>query len=144
MSRMPNPKPFGSVFKGHPSDPIEFLYRENFITLSSIGSIFTFGLVANFRANVFDKMMNYILPLESFDFMKVEMPDIGPAPPLQALNPLNPADLVAVGGSNTIDFGPFVREAIIWIIVIFVLYLMGLGLRFPDVPGGNKTGAAIM
>lgn len=130
-------------FKGQPIDPIEFLYRENWITLSSIGSIFTFALVANFRANVFDKLMGYILPIESFDYMKVELPDIGLSPPIRSMNTYNPIDTTDTGNPNIVDFGAFVRESIIWIFMVLLLYLLALR-RFPDIPGGNSTGAAIM
>jgi large-conductance mechanosensitive channel len=97
-----------------PSDPIEYIYRENWITLTSIGSIFTFALIGSFREHVFDKMISYILPTESFEFMKVELPDIG-----------NDEDTV-------IHFGVFIREAIIWTCMILVLYLMGLFVRWPN------------
>lgn len=135
---------FDNIFAGQPADPIEFLYRENFITLSSIGSIFTFGLISNFRSNIFDKVMGYVLPVESFDFMKVEMPDIGASSPLSGLNPYNPNETVTTGNPNIIDFGLFVRETIIWIFMILLLYIMGIFIRWPDVIGGNVMGAAIM
>lgn len=135
---------FDNIFAGQPVDPIEFLYRENWITLSSIGSIFTFALISSFRANIFDKMMGYILPIESFEFMKVELPDIGASPPIPAINPYNPADITTTTGPNIIDFGSFVRESIIWIFMTLLLYLLAIFVRFPDMPGGNTTGAAIM
>jgi hypothetical protein len=122
---------FKNIFLGQPNDPIEFLYRENWITLSSIGSIFTFGLISNFRANVFDKIMGHILPVESFDFMKVEMADIGPSPPIQTINPFDPTDIITTGNPNIIEFGLFVREAIIWIFMILVLYIACIFIRWP-------------
>ena len=97
-----------------PSDPIEYIYRENWITLSSIGSIFTFALIGSFREHVFDKLLSYVLPNESFEFMQVELPDIG-----------NSEETV-------ISFGVFIREAIIWTFMILLLYLMGLFLRWPN------------
>lgn len=132
------------LFKDQPIDPIEFLYRENWITLSSIGSIFTFALVANFRSNVFDKLMGYVLPIESFDYMKVELPDIGVSPPIKSINSYNPIDTVSNDNPNVVDFGSFVRESIIWIFMVLLLYLMAVFLRFPDVKGGNSSGAALM
>lgn len=131
-------------FEGQPIDPLEFLYRENWITLSSIGSIFTFALVANFRSNVFDKIMGYILPIESFDYMKVELPDIGVSPPIKSMNSYNPVDTVDTGNPNIIDFGSFVRESIIWIFMVLLLYLLAVFVRFPDIPGGNKFAAAVL
>lgn len=97
-----------------PTDPIEYIYRENWVTLSSIGSIFTFALISNFRENIFDVLLGYFLPKESFEFMQVDLPDIG-----------NTED-------TTIHFGVFVREAIIWTCMLLILYLMGLFLRWPN------------
>ena len=123
---------FDNIFDGQPSDPLEFIYRENWITLSSIGSVFTFGLVSNFRSNVFDKIMNYVLPIESFDFMKVEMPDIGYNPQIQSMDPDMPINTLTSGNPNIIDFGAFIREAIIWIFMILVLYIVCVFVRWPD------------
>lgn len=115
------------LFKGQPVDPIEFMYRENWITLSSIGSIFTFGLVGTFRTTIFDKLMVYILPQESFEYMKVDLPDLG-----------------GNNETNVIEFGSFVRESIIWIFMVLLLYLFAVFIRFPDISGGNLVGAAVM
>lgn len=109
-----------------PSDPIEYIYRENWITLSSIGSIFTFALIGSFREHVFDKLLSYVLPNESFDFMQVELPDIG-----------NSEETV-------ISFGVFIREAIIWTFMILLLYLMGLFLRWPNDGGISFNTEKIM
>lgn len=126
---------FEKLFEGNPIDPIEFIYKENWLTLSSIGSIFTFALVNNFRSNIFDKMMNYILPPESFWYMKVKLPDIGVSPPGKITNPYNPTENIIDENPNEIDFGGFVRESIIWIFMTLLLYLMATILRFPDKGG---------
>jgi hypothetical protein len=120
------------LFDGASSDPIEFIYKENWLTLSSIGSIFTFALVSNFRASIFDKLMNYILPPESFEYMKVTLPDIGASPPTKSMNPYDPSEMVTAGEPNELDFGGFVRESIIWIFMTLLLYLLATFLRFPD------------
>ena len=121
---------FEDIFKGQPNDPIEFLYRENWITLSSIGSIFTFALTAKFRETIFDQIMGYILPIESFEFMQVELPDIGESPWVKSMDPDNPVDFVE-NPPNKINFGGFVREAIIWIFMILLLYILGVFVRWP-------------
>jgi len=124
---------FDEIFEGQPRDPIEFLYRENFITLSSIGSIFTFGLIASFRENVFDKILGYILPMESFKFMKVELPDIGVNPPTMVPDPINPTDFIQQENpDNVIFFGTFVRETIIWMFMVFLLYILAIFVRWPS------------
>lgn len=126
---------FSKLFEDSPIDPIEFIYKEGWLTLSSIGSIFTFALVSNFRANIFDKLMSYILPPESFEYMKVKLPDIGVSPPTRSLNPYDPTETVQMDDPNEIDFGGFVRESIIWIFMTLLMYLLATFLRFPDKGG---------
>ena len=119
----------------NPIDPIEFIYKESWLTLSSVGSIFTFALVASFRANIFDKLMAYILPIESFEYMKVTLPDIGVSPLTKMMNPYDPTESIPMENPNEIDFGGFIRESIIWIFMTLLLYLMATFLRFPDLGG---------
>lgn len=123
------------MFKCQPVDPIEFMYRENWITLSSIGSIFTFALVGTFRSTIFDKLMLYVLPVESFEYMRFELPDIG-----SGIESGHETDKK----SNIIEVGAFVRESIIWIFMVLLLYLLAVFIRFPDIGGGNSGGSAIM
>lgn len=124
---------FDDIFKGQPSDPIEFLYRENLITVTSIGSIFTFALIAKFRETIFDQFMGYLLPIESFEFMKVELPDVY-SPMIPSMDPDNPIDFVE-NPPNVIHFGAFIREAIIWIFMILLLYILGVFVRWPGGAG---------
>ena len=126
---------FSKLFEDNPIDPIEFIYKEGWLTLSSIGSIFTFALVSNFRANIFDKLMSYILPPESFEYMKVKLPDIGVSPPTKMMNPYDPTETIPNDDPNEIDFGGFVRESIIWIFMTLLMYLLSTFLRFPDKGG---------
>ena len=95
-------------------------------------------MITKFRENVFDPLLVYVLPPESFDFMKIELPDEGPSP-----------NVFGVFGqenhsSYTINFGPWVRETIVWIFMILVLYLMKVLLNWQDVKGGNYVGAMIL
>jgi hypothetical protein len=123
------------LFKDQPIDLIEFLYKENWITLSSIGSIFTFSLVGSFRVNIFDKLMGYILPIESFNYMKVSLPDIGESPDIISASPNNPLCTIVSDDPNEINFGGFVRESIIWIFMIMLLYIIAIFVRWPDSGG---------
>lgn len=124
---------FDKIFKSSPNDPIEFLYRENWITLSSIGSIYTFALIGSFREHVFDKIMGYILPHESFEFMKVELPELpGTSTTLiPTMNANEPTETKYIKEPNVIRFGMFIREAIIWIFMILLLYIMAIFVRWP-------------
>lgn len=106
-----------------PIDLVEYLYREQFITLSSIGNIFTFSLVNSFKSNILDKLMDFVLPPASFDYMKIRLPDITDIPE-------NEGTLIQT--QNDINLGVFIREVIIWIFAIMILYLLAAVFRFPD------------
>lgn len=125
---------FEKIFKGQPSDPIQFIYNENWLTVSSIGSIFMFALTANFKENIFDKIFGFILPPQSFDYMTVELPDIDTNIPIQSMNPLNPAEVIHTRERDKIHFGKFIRECLIWISMILVLYIMAIFVRWPMDP----------
>ena len=121
-----------------PTDPIDFISKEKWITVTAIGSIFTFAMVNKFRETIFDPLIVYIIPPESFDFMKIELPDILPSPNVNIAN-----TGIENKNSYTINFGAFFRETIIWIFMILILYILAIYLRFPSVKGGS-TGAAIL
>ena len=125
---------FESSFKGQPIDPISFIYSESWITFSSIGSIFTFALIAKFRETILDQVMLAVLPPESFDFMKIKIPDIGPHPGVESMDPNDPTKFVE-RPAYVIDFGAFLREIIIWLIAIMSLYILGVFIRWPGGPG---------
>jgi large-conductance mechanosensitive channel len=121
-----------------PTDPIDFISKEKWITVTAIGSIFTFAMVNKFRETIFDPLIVYIIPPESFDFMKIELPDILPSPNVNMANTGSENE-----NSYTINFGAFFRETIIWIFMILILYILSVYLQFPSIKGGS-TGAAII
>lgn len=125
---------FEKIFKGQPTDPIQFIYNENWLTVSSIGSIFMFALTANFKENIFDKIFAYILPPQAFDYMTVEFPDTDNAIPLQHMDPNNPTKVIHSRERDKIYFGKFVRECLIWIFMILFLYLASICIRWPMDP----------
>jgi large-conductance mechanosensitive channel len=120
------------------TDPIDFISKEKWITVTAIGSIFTFAMVNKFRETIFDPLIVYIIPPESFDFMKIELPDILPSPNVNMANTGSENE-----NSYTINFGAFFRETIIWIFMILILYILSVYLQFPSIKGGS-TGAAII
>jgi large-conductance mechanosensitive channel len=121
-----------------PIDPIDFIFKEKWITVTTIGSIFTFSMVNKFRETIFDPLVIFLLPPESFEFMKIEIPDIGPKPNVKIPNDGNENK-----NSYILDFGSFFRETIIWIFMILILYVLAVFLRFPDTINGS-SGAAIL
>lgn len=125
----------------NPIDPIDFISKEKFITLTVIGSIFTYSMISKFRENVFDPLLVYVLPPESFDFMKIDLPDEGPHPNVYISGIYGSTENHS---SYTINFGPWVRETLVWMFMILLLYMMKTFLNWPTMAGGNSVGAAIL
>lgn len=122
---------FDKIFKGQPTDPIQFIYNENWLTISSIGSIFMFALTANFKENVFDKIIGFVLPPESFEFMNIDLPDMDNAIPVQTMDPINPTKISHSRQREKIYFGKFIRECLIWVTMIFFIYILAIFVRWP-------------
>jgi hypothetical protein len=120
------------------TDPIDFISRERWITVTAIGSIFTFSMVNKFRETIFDPLLVQLLPPESFEFMKVDIHDLYPSPNVNI-----PNTGTENKGSYTLNFGGFLRETLIWIFMIMILYILSTFFRFPDIRSGS-TGAGIM
>jgi len=121
-----------------PIDPIDFIVKQKWITITVIGSVFTFGMITKFRESVFEPLLVYVLPPESFNWMKFDLPDEGPHPNVTGM----------FGNENhssyTINFGPWVRETIVWLFMILILYLMSIFLNWQTIPQGNAGGAAVL
>ena len=109
---------------------LSFLLSERFITLTVIGSVFTFSFIASLKADIVDPLLHFVLPEENFGFMDVTIRD-GEAVPLPTPRRLD------------LRLGNFFREFVTWIFAISVLYLLAKYTRFPDDPMGNP-GVAIM
>jgi len=133
---MSTPQPNSTL----PIDPIDFISKEKYITLTVIGSIFTFSMITKFRENVFDPLLVYVLPPESFDFMKIELPDEGPSPNVFTTGIFG--EQAENRSSYIINFGPWIRESLVWIFMILILYLMKVLLNWPTIKGG--TGGAMI
>lgn len=109
---------------------INFILNERFITLTVLGSIFTFSFVGSFKADIVEPMMHFILPEENFGFMDITIRD-GESIPMPT--PLR-IDLRA---------GNFFREFIIWLFLMGILFILAYYTKYPDHYGGNP-GVAIM
>lgn len=93
-----------------PATIFELISNEKWITVGVIGSIFTFRLIDGFKADVLDPLMEYIVPLNSFDFMRVELKPMGS----------NKND--KCHDKNILKLGLFIREIILWLIIISCLF----------------------
>jgi len=110
---------------------ISFLLSERLLTISVIGSIFTFQFINALKMCIVDPLLDFVIPYESFSFLNVTLRD-----GIEMQMP-EPKKL-------SLDFGTFFKAFITYIFVIFILYMLAKYTRFPDEPLGNIMGSAIM
>lgn len=110
---------------------LSFLLSEKFLTITVIGSVFTFSFIGSLKADVIDPLLNFALPEKHFDFMDVTIRDG------ESIQMPNPQKL-------ELKLGSFFKQFITWIFAISILYLMARYTRFPTSERGNYLGAAIM
>ncbi len=107
---------------------INFILREKFMTITTLGSIFTFAFISSLKEDIIDPLILFMLPSQNFDFMnitiregeKMEMPE----------------------RQLELRFGHFFRALITWLLLLAILFVL-YKLSFPDTFAGNSTGAAI-
>lgn len=112
------------------SNVIRLILAEKWLTITVIGSVITFQFISSFKTDIIDPLLDFALPCEKFSFMDVtvrEGDDIMPKNPKLVLR-----------------FGNWTREFIKWGFVIVMLYLVSKYTSFPETPGGNVSGAAVM
>lgn len=109
---------------------LTFTLSERFITLTVIGSIFTFAFISSIKGDLIDPLLHFAMPEENFSFMNVTIRDGEPI-----IMP-TPRQLV-------MKFGNSFRELVIWLVIIGTLFLLARYTRFPDHIKGNP-GVAII
>ncbi len=113
------------------NDVIKFILKERFLTLTVIGSIFTFQFISSMKFNLIDPLFDFLLADDHFNFMSVKIRD-----GIELQKP-EPKKL-------TIEFGNFFKEFIKWLFVMTCLYFIKKYTDFPNDPKGNIHGAAIL
>jgi large-conductance mechanosensitive channel len=109
---------------------ITFIYSEKFLTITVLGSIFTFQFINAFKSFVVDPLFEFMFPYETFQFLNVKLRD-------GIEYPKEPKPIY-------IEFGTFLKSIFIFIFLIWMIYMMSRLTKFPDDPLGNIHGAAIM
>jgi large-conductance mechanosensitive channel len=107
-----------------------FILSEKFITLTVLGSIFTFSFISSLKNDVIDPLLHIILPEELFEFMNIVLRE-GEKPPI-------------IPRQVEIRMGNFFKEFITWMFLMSILFILANYTKFPDHIEGNKSGAAIM
>lgn len=115
---------------------IRYILAEKWLTVTVIGSVFTFQFVSAFKNYILDPLLDFLLPKNKFKFMEVTLRDgIEMSPP-------NP--------KIVLGFGNWIIEFIKWGIMMTGLYLLAKYTNFPELKNkngslvGNYSGAAIM
>lgn len=109
---------------------IRFLIREKWFTITVLGSIFTFQFATGIKNFLIDPILDFLLPDDKFSFMDLVIREGVP------VEPKNPR--------LTFRLGDFFREFIKYLFLIFLLFLLSKYTNFPDTPGGNTIGSALM
>jgi large-conductance mechanosensitive channel len=108
---------------------LKFILRERFITLTAIGSIFTFAFISSLKVDIIDPVLDFMLPEENFGFMDITIRD--------------GEKMIMPPRKLEIKFGNFFRQFVTWLLVISTLFVIYKFTDFPDIKGGNSTGQAI-
>ena len=106
-----------------------FILRERYITLTVIGSIFTFAFVNSLKADIIDPLLQFMLTEENFGFMDITIREGEKMPQIQR--------------QIELKFGNFFREFVTWLLIITTLYVLYKFTGFPDQITGNP-GVAIV
>jgi len=106
-----------------------FILRERYITITVIGSIFTFAFINSLKSDIIDPILQFALSEENFGFMDVTIRSGEKMPPVQR--------------QLEIRFGNFFREFCTWLLIITTLYVLYKFTNFPDHLTGNP-GVAIV
>ena len=107
----------------------KFILRERYITLTVIGSIFTFAFINSLKADIIDPLMQFTLSEENFGFMNITIREGEKMPHIQR--------------QIEIRFGNFFRELCVWLLMITVLYVLYNFTNFPDQINGNPGVAVV-
>ncbi len=107
---------------------VGFLNKEGFLTLTVLGSIFTFAFVSSLKGDIVDPLLHMIMPEDFFGYMNITLREGDKPPPIIR--------------NVELRIGNFFREFVTWLFVVAVLYLLAKFTRFPDNPKGTG-GVAI-
>ncbi len=120
----------GSIDNGRYANVVRLILAEKWLTITVIGSVITFQFISSFKVDIIDPLLDFVLPCDKFSFMDVTVRD--------------GEDVMPRNQKLVLRFGDWVREFIKWGVVMVMLYLVSKYTNFPESPGGNYTGAAVM
>ena len=109
---------------------IRYLLSEKWLTVTVIGSVFTFQLISASKGMIIDPILDFFLPHENFKFMNITIRD--------------GEEIMPKNHKVIMYFGSYIIEFIKWSVIMVLLYLLAKYTNFPETDKGNVTGAAIM
>jgi large-conductance mechanosensitive channel len=107
-----------------------FMIREKWFTLTALGSIFTFAFISSLKEDIIDPLMYFMLSPENFDYMNITIRE--------------GEKFIIPERHIELKFGNFFRSFITWLLLMAFLFALYKFTSFPDLIGGNNTGAAIV
>lgn len=110
------------------SNIFRFILRERYLTITVIGSIFTFAFINSLKGDIIDPLLHFMLTEENFGFMDITIREGEKMPPIQRQLELR--------------FGNFFREFVLWLLIMTVLFCLYKFTAFPDQRG--NPGVAVM
>ena len=95
---------------------LSFLFEEGVITVGTLSGIFTAGMLNSFRVNILEPLVENIVPVSKLDGFGGSLENI-----------MNPAVKIAptldAAQKKIIKWQTFLKDFIMWFVVIFILYL---------------------
>jgi len=108
----------------------KFILNEKFITITVLGSIFTFAFISSLKGDIIDPLLHFAMPEDFFGFLDITLRDG------EKIN-MPPRQI-------ELRLGNFFREFITWLFAVSILYVLATRTSFPDLSGGNSGGSAVM
>lgn len=109
---------------------ISFILSERLLTITVIGSVFTFQFISSIKINIIDPIFDFLCADDNFNFMSITLRDGVYIPKYDK--------------KISMEFGLFFKEFVKWLFVMLLLFLCAKYTRFPDHIEGNILGSAIM
>lgn len=109
---------------------ISFILSERLLTITVIGSVFTFQFISSIKMYIIDPMFDFLCADDNFNFISITLRDGAAIPKFDK--------------KITMEFGLLFKEFIKWIFTMLLLFLCAKYTRFPDHLEGNILGSAIM
>tara|TARA_Y100000996_G_scaffold379416_1_gene332693 strand:+ start:1715 stop:2050 length:336 start_codon:yes stop_codon:yes gene_type:complete len=101
------------------SDPFDFVSNQKWITLTAIGSVFTFTFINKIKEYILFPTFNYIVPKKAFESFNIVLEENEKK-------------------DTTLEIGKIIRELILWAIIITFIYFIAKKSKWPVLRKGQK------